>query len=843
MRKQRSLAERATERGFTREIAQIHVTCTPQRIVRPVQPCTEMNYKRARCFWKQYNQYLGRDIEYGLHPSDKIEAMDIATYAEFVFKGATGLLNEYITYTTLKKYLHDLEAALWRSGNESITKTLMKDVMQEVGKRLLTTGIVPTNKREKTLVNPPDFLEIMGFLWAEDSDSWVSPMKRLRLSFFIYATAFAVTRPGGITLARGQSKTTSTLCYRDLELILIRIPNSEKCMFLLKAKLNNHKRRRDNDSLFNNVVLHDSDLARPVSQFIALAFADDVFEADEIKTPEDLLLVKPLSKFKRSSYTFRWKKESLDKPIFHTDGKPWKTQNSANALKYLGRRIGFKNNLTAYNIRYGIANSLETNTTLGARNQLLGHLDTERTFDQNYRSETSLVDVQSIFLGTPSITKLILQTTGHLRHRDRRAPNAPDPTQLAKVLDQDPLFKDTCKELEDAKRQLTTNLDIDPQEIINKIKTISRKKAIIKKQHWRDLVSSDRQAFFANIDTSDINQQISEARGKKRSTDVDPTFRICASLQLKPISRVRETIAERMNMKADLIGIDTVLIRKLLQYCKVHINGGTCSQANREVSSVPVPRNIQNLSEMSVKLKFQKHGADLSTRSLEYIINKAKTPYESVLGSYTAWDDVPNAQKDKILTTMSQGRGSMSIKKTKSNWILEWLFYVLKTRRQDNGTKRLKRKLSSTEGPISSKKQKYSGAPAVTRSEILKLPELPARPGRLKLQFRMPPHTVKKFLLDHQFDEQTANDYLDHSRLVYNDILDRRGKGNSWKQIDRELIAQATDALKSRVLQPAHFERATGDWLVEFLLRNAHYTTLQGAATARRKKWLDGSTK
>ncbi|KAF3191570.1 hypothetical protein TWF788_006167 [Orbilia oligospora] len=856
MGKRRVLAVNAAERGFSQEVAQVHQQYTPRKIRKPIMPCTEESYERARRFWRQYNLYIGRDEEYGLRPADRVTAMDIATYAEFLFKGTRGILNEYITYATLKKYLHDLEAALQRSGNEGITKDLMRDVIEEVKDRLLTTGLVPTNKREKILVNPPDFLEIMAFLWAEDSDSFTSPLKRLRLSFFIYAIAFAVTRPGGITLARGQTKMKSTLCYRDLELILIKIPNSQECMFLLKTKLNNHKRRRTDDSLFNNVVLHDSDVARPVSQFIALAFADDAFEAEQIKTPGDLLLVKPLAKFKRSSYTFKWKKECLDKPIFHTDGKAWNSANAGGYLKYLGRKIGFKNNLTAYNIRYGIANCLETNATLGQRNQLLGHLDNERMFDQNYRSETSLVDVQSVFLGTPKITNVIMQTTGHIRHRDTRAPQAPDQKQLKDVLSEDPLYQKACKEFQAAKKLLeeahSNNSDLTTglNEIKKEVTKASRTKAVIKKQHWRNLVSSDRQDFFANIDTWDINKQILGAQGK--ITTKSQPFRVFRS-QSKPLSTVRQAIVERMNMKAEIIGIDTVLITKLLQYCKIRLS------VERPIAPLLPPRAIQNTSTMSITLRFQRYGVDLPNRTLRRLINETERHYENVLASYSAWKDIPNDQKSEILATVSQSHRSKFIQRTKDNWMLEWLFCYFNKRKQKQLKKQIrkqkqleeqnqkqssnkqrkqgmKRKIVDETGPTPSKKQKNNVAPTADRSRILELPKLPTRTIS-GLWTKTPSKDIKSFLLANQFDEQTADDYLVTSRSVYEAVINEEGKGKLWKRIDEGLVTLAYATFKRRVLQPAHFDRAPGDWLVGFLLQHSHYVARQYSLAIQRNRW------
>ncbi|TGJ69705.1 hypothetical protein EYR41_005726 [Orbilia oligospora] len=111
---------------------------------------------------------------------------------------------------------------------------------------------------------------------------------------------------------------------------------------------------------------------------------DDAFQAN-IKSPEDLLKINPLTQYKRRFYQLRWKDSCLDKPIFQTDkGVFWNAQCARWLLALLGIRMGFKYKLTPYSIRYGVSNSIEAKTTIERRQQIMSHLD-DKSFEISER--------------------------------------------------------------------------------------------------------------------------------------------------------------------------------------------------------------------------------------------------------------------------------------------------------------------------------------------------------------------------------------------------------------------------------------------------------------------------
>jgi hypothetical protein len=111
----------------------------------------------------------------------------------------------------------------------------------------------------------------------------------------------------------------------------------------------------------------------PIAQFIALALADDAPEAENLKTPEEVLGVRVA--LPRNSVQLKWKKAMLDTPIFRravrcADGigtssdKALPYDSVAKYVKRLGRSAGFYQSFSPYCIRRGTANALNSTSLL-----------------------------------------------------------------------------------------------------------------------------------------------------------------------------------------------------------------------------------------------------------------------------------------------------------------------------------------------------------------------------------------------------------------------------------------------------------------------------------------------
>ena len=106
----------------------------------------------------------------------------------------------------------------------------------------------------------------------------------------------------------------------------------------------------------------------PITQFLALAFADNAFEAESIKSPDQIFgldIEEPIE-----CIQLKWKRSRLQTPIFRQAVKTvdgWST-SSSKALNYstfqyyigrLGCATGFEEDLSLYCVRRGTGNAVD----------------------------------------------------------------------------------------------------------------------------------------------------------------------------------------------------------------------------------------------------------------------------------------------------------------------------------------------------------------------------------------------------------------------------------------------------------------------------------------------------
>ncbi|KAK6343587.1 hypothetical protein TWF730_011178 [Orbilia blumenaviensis] len=227
-------------------------------------------------------------------------------------------------------------------------------------------------------------------------------------------------------------------------------------------------------------------------------------------------------------------------------------------LSSLGHRIGFRFNLVPYSIRYGVSNVLEAKTTLNRRCQILGYLRSG-TWTVHYMSKTVLADLQSIFSSGSQdelITKEIVNTTGHSRYRDVRAPQIVNSSKLDEVMESDSRLQTLRDTLRALSRQ-NMNDQIDEE-----MKSVSRNIRNRIRQLKAKVLTEEREDFFKNIDTQDINRQL---RGLNESEDSSQKHPVRIE---EPLSGPRKSLAERMQVGGNPNVIDPPLIKYLISYIK-----------------------------------------------------------------------------------------------------------------------------------------------------------------------------------------------------------------------------------------------------------------------------------
>ncbi|OAT11875.1 FluG domain-containing protein [Blastomyces gilchristii SLH14081] len=285
----------------------------------------------------------------------------------------------------------------------------------------------------KPVVSVEDLIAILHYHWCVDTASVTHERYTLQNALLMLFIAYTSARPGALIESGCLRGSNEALCYKDIALRVVPNPDQpERHLLVMEVSLLFMKGKRGK-SQPTTYIFHERDdnLALcPVSHFIALALADDAFEARGIVSVEDILRVRVPAH--RNSLHLKWKADMLDVPVFrramHTaegvrispdKALPYDILNQY--LQRLGRNAGFENKLTPYCIRRGTANAVDTVATPSERNQIMGHSRAD-IFERYYISMKVKRDVQSAYLGCPP-KESIIRTVGRFSlTRDPRAP-------------------------------------------------------------------------------------------------------------------------------------------------------------------------------------------------------------------------------------------------------------------------------------------------------------------------------------------------------------------------------------------------------------------------------------
>jgi hypothetical protein len=244
--------------------------------------------------------------------------------------------------------------------------------------------------KDKPTLCVEDLLALLHYHWCFDTATVPHERYRVQFPLLLLMTAYTSSRPGALIESSCVRGSNDALCYGDVALRVLPNPEEpERHMLVMEVTLRFMKGKRNKSQpsvlskarisaaklilLRTTYIFHERDdnLALcPVSHFLALAFADDAFDASEIRSPEDVYRI-PVPSY-RNSYQIKWKSQILDVPIFRrTDRHQFGVFISSDrALQYdafnqlcqrLGRHAGLEDPFTPYCIRRGVANAIDGN--------------------------------------------------------------------------------------------------------------------------------------------------------------------------------------------------------------------------------------------------------------------------------------------------------------------------------------------------------------------------------------------------------------------------------------------------------------------------------------------------
>ncbi|TPX19903.1 hypothetical protein DIZ76_017697 [Coccidioides immitis] len=376
--------------------------------------------------------------------------------------------------------------------------------------------------KSKPTMSVEDLLSILHYHWCLDTSPVPHERYTVQLLLLMLMTAYTSSRPGALIESGCARGSNDALRYRDV--VLRVIPNPEqpdRHVLVMEVTLMYMKGKR-NKSQPTTYIFHERDdnLALcAISHFLALALADQAFEAQGINSSNDIfqIAVPPY----RNSLQLRWKPDILDVPVFRRTIRtaqgirvspdralPYDVFNQY--LQRLGRNAGLEDPLTPYCIRRGTANAVDDVATAAERNQVLGHSRAD-IFERYYISQKVKWDVQSAYLECPARDSVIRAVGMMSLTQDPRVPKDLTDEQKA-AIEQDPYLVElnrqrqdlvSAMKLESGSVSKAQGTDLHAQHRALE-KTIQSERRLLRRQAREET----REHFFATIDTIEIEHQL-----------------------------------------------------------------------------------------------------------------------------------------------------------------------------------------------------------------------------------------------------------------------------------------------------------------------------------------------
>ncbi|KAI9888766.1 MAG: hypothetical protein M1814_006460 [Vezdaea aestivalis] len=408
--------------------------------------------------WKRYCEHIGEEpLEY----LQKCDAPNFMNWLDWMIRSS-----KRKTKATLDVYWRYLCGYYEFHFSVAIEHSVMRQMRRYIEGKMLKGQKVNQSARRKDTLSPEDSGILFKTLWVYDDTTRPHEHLRVQERFADLLAYISGSRPGVIlaqddmskevpssqsSLEDGamtpngfsRSKSTSdlpdrtglvepqTICYRDIELFIIRNPGEgERDVIAAVVNFRNLKGRPEGADGTKFFLHCDYQLVYcPITFILAFAFADNAFKS-ELITPEYLLRAKVPSRL--HTLPIHWKAEILDKPILRglrrdssgveiDDWLPLSYRYDNDAIHRLGDLAGFRHSIKFYCFRRWTANTLNKNVTEQERNRTLGHGGSQ-VYLKHYHDDCVRFDIQSMVLLRPSQDRLIQAAAEMRRDRDPHAP-------------------------------------------------------------------------------------------------------------------------------------------------------------------------------------------------------------------------------------------------------------------------------------------------------------------------------------------------------------------------------------------------------------------------------------
>lgn len=317
-----------------------------------------------------------------------------------------------------------------------------------------------------------------------------------------------------------------SVCYRDIELFILKDPDSKRDVLCAIIEFRNLKGRPEGADGTKFFMHGDYQLAYcPINQIISLAFRDGAFVNP--LTPE--LIWRLRVPKRRQDLPLRWKEEILDTPLLRRIERtphgyelhkslPMTYDSSRQALKELGRDAKFEDDIGHYNYRRWVANEVNRNFTSQERQRVLGQSG-DAVFERHYQSQFIGRDLQHVVLLRPSQEGLLRVAGSMLRKRDPLAPSGLT-DQQKRAICRDPRILELRREQRELKEEMRSLAGTVAKaresfpHLHERHEAVKKELSQVRKNLTKDTRETARKEYFHNEPVLEVDRQIKQLLGQ-----------------------------------------------------------------------------------------------------------------------------------------------------------------------------------------------------------------------------------------------------------------------------------------------------------------------------------------
>jgi integrase len=168
---------------------------------------------------------------------------EITLFLEWFALSRIGLLDEYITDTTVLNRFNSLKRAIKLHTQYQYTAAQNQEIAKFVTKGLVSKKLISTSARPKPLAPMPVARDLIKFLFTCDEYKDLHPRIRIQLVFSIQLMLLIGVRPGEIVESDAWYRSNEGLLYKDVD--VIHLQSHTYTGWLLHVRLRNRKGHRE----------------------------------------------------------------------------------------------------------------------------------------------------------------------------------------------------------------------------------------------------------------------------------------------------------------------------------------------------------------------------------------------------------------------------------------------------------------------------------------------------------------------------------------------------------------------------------------------------------------------